>query len=1547
MANKGLRRGTKQLETKIGNVATSYVNLNNNDANLIINIPLITLSDPTPLELSLIFNYQTKDTNEPFFGYGFRLNLYASITTSGSGYLVTTADGASYQYNYTDSGYLNNETRNHISRYSRYGVYYYRITDSKGNYIEYREGYNYPSMIHYENGKEIEFDFYSSNKHISSTGLFTLTFSDSSNLITGFTYTNDTSLGTTSVTIGYSSNRINYISVNGLYPNKKQILFTLETNKVKVQDNMLYVGGFFDITNGKVSKVTEQYYNSGVDSIETTIAYDSKKTVVTDYLGNSVSYFFDNDDLLTYELSNKNNAISYKYNSNKLLTYESSLLELKNVTGTNILGVRNLDYFSRNGISYSTYYESDGILSDEYVSSISGTGTLNKTVTINGITGENYICYMLVKVNASTSYLTLSLNGSSNSTSIRKLSSDGEYELIAVGIHLYTSTTSLTISISTSTSGLYIGGIELLKKDFGTYYDYSSDNDLVTVVDSHGATTYNYSSHKVIGVTNPDNTTISYEYNPTNKKVSKITTSEGCITEYTYTFDTYNETSKCIHNTANTKKIYTRKEYMCDDKLLYKNYNELDYPIYYSYGSYGVTIVNTYDDILRTTTYETSGTYEGFPKKLTVSKSSLSSYVEFTYDSKYNVSKAKSKNLSEVEFSRNNLNDKTTTTLNNLSFSKYEYNSNYQISKIKSAPISDGFSIYYSGNNVTNIKYSNSNNVESDRYSFTYNSHDDLTKVTYHQSSAPYSYKAITYNENKNISQISGTNFNNQYKYSDDGNLAFKSICVSNNTKLVSYGALTNAISTKYYTNNNLYGYDLYPLNGNVCDINTIDRPIYFNKTSGYKPFVYESGIGSLVLNTYYVDLAFSKGYTGSGTIVANIYVIGTGKQYIFYNEDDDNHYVALYIYNNTLYVEVNGNYQSTNLTVSLNTWYKVGLTFNETITGNSGSSGYKYVKVYLNSYTYETSFSSSSFSDITTYIGKTSGGNYRFDGYMANLAFKDAWDSEIQDILSATDNITISKEIDEIGLFTYKRIKPKSTSPYANYISHHYYPKCRQNDNTYKSHLIARETISTGVTSFDRYYTYDNHDLVTAISNSSNLFGNHSYEYDYRGFLTSETFNGQTKSYTYDDNGNILTAGNTSFSYDSTIKDRLISVGGSIISYSSNNSLNPSSFDGWSYRYEGRRLVEAEKDNSYEDIKITFTYDEEGNITRRDYYYYSYEDEYEETSYTLYYYESGKLVTEITPSVRNDYLYDSEGNLIGFIVNNSTKYFYITDILSNIIGIVDESGNIVTRYYTDAYGYNMIISGNTSIYNPFRYKGYYWDSDIEMYWCKSRFYVPYWRRWLNADSIEYLDINNVGCVNLFAYCNNNPVMFIDPEGTDFIGLLISLGISVAFSMGGAVIKDWKDNGDIDGSIGFEGYMGAFVNGFISGLGSGVLSTIATSMLGNVAEHIISNKGEIQWKEMVLTTMFAGAISGIAYGVGQTIRYGFAGSQAKHFKNIASKKGNAFVNKIFKSKGIKVNIGTKNINKIANALFDTASNRMAEFVELASSNLICEIGVLF
>ena len=60
---------------------------------------------------------------------------------------------------------------------------------------------------------------------------------------------------------------------------------------------------------------------------------------------------------------------------------------------------------------------------------------------------------------------------------------------------------------------------------------------------------------------------------------------------------------------------------------------------------------------------------------------------------------------------------------------------------------------------------------------------------------------------------------------------------------------------------------------------------------------------------------------------------------------------------------------------------------------------------------------------------------------------------------------------------------------------------------------------------------------------------------------------------------------------------------------------------------------------------------------------------------------------------------------------------------------------------------------------------GYCYDDDTEMYYCKSRFYVPKWRRWLNNDSINYLEPQNITCLNLFAYCNNNPVMYVDENG--------------------------------------------------------------------------------------------------------------------------------------------------------------------------------------
>ena len=105
---------------------------------------------------------------------------------------------------------------------------------------------------------------------------------------------------------------------------------------------------------------------------------------------------------------------------------------------------------------------------------------------------------------------------------------------------------------------------------------------------------------------------------------------------------------------------------------------------------------------------------------------------------------------------------------------------------------------------------------------------------------------------------------------------------------------------------------------------------------------------------------------------------------------------------------------------------------------------------------------------------------------------------------------------------------------------------------------------------------------------------------------------------------------------------------------------------------------------------------------------------------------------------------------------------------MQNILGIIDNNGNIIVKYNYNAFGRLISITGsNTAIgsLNPFRYKGYYYDDETCMYYCKSRYYNPLWCRWLTPDSVDYLNPNNINGLNLYCYCNNNPVMYSDGDG--------------------------------------------------------------------------------------------------------------------------------------------------------------------------------------
>ena len=92
-----------------------------------------------------------------------------------------------------------------------------------------------------------------------------------------------------------------------------------------------------------------------------------------------------------------------------------------------------------------------------------------------------------------------------------------------------------------------------------------------------------------------------------------------------------------------------------------------------------------------------------------------------------------------------------------------------------------------------------------------------------------------------------------------------------------------------------------------------------------------------------------------------------------------------------------------------------------------------------------------------------------------------------------------------------------------------------------------------------------------------------------------------------------------------------------------------------------------------------------------------------------------------------------------------------------------------VAEYVYDAWGNCTITLDKKSCgtSNPFRYRGYYFDNDLQMYYLLTRYYDPQTGRFINADTPEYLDPKTINGLNLYAYCRNNPVMHTDPYGTD------------------------------------------------------------------------------------------------------------------------------------------------------------------------------------
>ena len=303
----------------------------------------------------------------------------------------------------------------------------------------------------------------------------------------------------------------------------------------------------------------------------------------------------------------------------------------------------------------------------------------------------------------------------------------------------------------------------------------------------------------------------------------------------------------------------------------------------------------------------------------------------------------------------------------------------------------------------------------------------------------------------------------------------------------------------------------------------------------------------------------------------------------------------------------------------------------------------------------------------------------------------------------------------------------------------------------------------------------------------------------------------GKSFAYEYDAGGNILskseydyTTGElgaalhtVSYTYgDSSWGDLLTAYNGQAITYDAIG--NPTSYLGWNMTWQGRQLASATKDEN----ALSFTYDANGIRTSKTV-------NGVKTEYLL---NGTQILAQKTGSNTLCFFYDQQGNRVGMADSSNHFYYYLYNLQGDVIAIADAStGKLAATYTYDAWGKIVKINGidpdsvaESSIakINPFRYRGYYYDTETGLYYLNSRYYDPEVGRFINVDSVLGGN-DNLLSFNLFAYCGNNPINRVDPTGQSFIAIagLVALVGGIIFGCTGSSSVTAAEKTPIDPSV--------------------------------------------------------------------------------------------------------------------------------------------------
>ena len=406
---------------------------------------------------------------------------------------------------------------------------------------------------------------------------------------------------------------------------------------------------------------------------------------------------------------------------------------------------------------------------------------------------------------------------------------------------------------------------------------------------------------------------------------------------------------------------------------------------------------------------------------------------------------------------------------------------------------------------------------------------------------------------------------------------------------------------------------------------------------------------------------------------------------------------------------------------------------------------------------------------------------------------------------VTSIDNVSGAEyySYDNLGRLTTNRFETFYTETYT-YVN--------GTLNNFTTGLVETVSSTLGSTSTVSY-TYDARGNI--VQEARSVGGSIYYTYDDLDQLIREDNNvtGRTYTYTYDKAGNILTKKvysytrattpsllleSYTYSYgNSNWKDQLTSFNGNSITYDGIG--NPLSYyNGSSYTFtwqNGRELASAVKGSNSVSYKyntdgirvskivngILHEYTLDGNKVAREVIYTGSTNSYSIDEDLRYYYDANGYLSSI-----DRFRYDGGSSY------TRIQYFAKTNLQGDVLALYSYSGSTYTlaaSYSYDAWGNVITATASNSSdivnLNPFRYRSYYYDTELGMYYLNTRYYDPQVGRFINADG--QLNDGLLG-YNLYAYCENNPVMYADRIGESGTLTLIGLGALFAQAVAAVVV---------------------------------------------------------------------------------------------------------------------------------------------------------------